>query len=284
MERARQGAEGREAASRQWLRPAGAQARRHVAARRVALGLALGLAAAFAAVAPAARAAGAFAAWGGPSRCAGGLPVAGAPVVPGRGEAVARRVSPYYSNADRERLARARKESRLARRLPEPSSAPINYDLLPPIEDIYKRRFTGNSTIDPIGGRKRYTYYVLFKYDPRSTGQEALKQAILEYIWFMKYKMSCRNIEVQTRKSPLDQASLTTLEYPMKEYGELGRNEKEKKKYDKATMVEFNFMAPVKANEYIQKKFYKDNNILRFMVLGHTRTFKHVGEDNELHL
>jgi len=263
-----------------------AQQRRGATVRRATLGLALGLAAALAIAVPAA--AGAFAAF---VHAGGGAPrFAAAPAVrlrpAGRGEATAMRVSPYYSNVDRERLARQRKETRLAKRTgpKTPESTPLNYDMLPAVEDIYNRQYTGNATADPPGGRKRYQWTVLFKYDPRDDRQKALQKKILEYIYFMKYRMSCTNIAAQTRKSPLDGRTFTTLEYPMKEYGEVPRGMEFKPTYDRAIMVEFELMGPPKSVDYIQKKMYADNAILRFMVLGHTRTFKHIGEDNELHL
>lgn len=206
--------------------------------------------------------------------------------MPTQDSLVARRVSPYYSNEDRERLSRARRETRIAVRenKGKPSNkARVNLDKLPAIEEIYNRRFTGDGTLDPIGGRNRYTYYVMFKSSTETRADE-LKQILLEYMYFLKYKMSCRNIEVQARKSPIDTQWVTSLEYPMKEYGELKRDQKEKKMYQKAIMIEFKFYAPVDATEYIQQRFYSDNNILRFMCLSHTRSYTHVGEDNELHL
>lgn len=213
--------------------------------------------------------------------------------------------SPYYSTGDRERLARQRRELRTAKRemsLAKRTVPTLNYDLLPAIEDIYSRSFTGNASIDPIGGRKRYTYFVLFKYAKSKEGDwgpEQFKTAVLRYRDFFVNKMSCRNVEIQLRNSPIPgqtskvamsktdptkKAPVITLEYPMKEYGDLRRNEKIKPTYEQAFMVEFNFFAPAQAGDYIRKKFYSDNNILRFMVLGHTRTFRQIGEDNELHL
>jgi len=258
--------------------------------RRGALGLVVGLAAAAVAVPAVMTMTTAFApAFG------GSWPAVGAGT--SRGEAVVRRArnkyavrrlpgGRYYSNADRERLARQRSESRLARREQGlmKYTAPIDYNTLPAVEDIYNRRYSGKATEDPIGGRKRYTYYILYKEAPGVTKPDNLKKKILEFIAFLRDKMSCRDIKASLRKSPIDSMSTVSLEYPMKEYGEIPRGQKEKRKFNKAKMVEFQFYAPVSAGEYISKKIYSDIDILRFMVLGHTRTFKHVGEDNELHL
>jgi len=207
-----------------------------------------------------------------------------------RGDVVARRASVYYSNADRERLARRRNETRFAKRehdrlaLMSPKTAPADYENLPAVVDLYNRTFTGNADIDPIGGRRRYTYMILFKYAPGAGGQERLKAMLLDYVKFFKYKMSCRNINVQLKRSPIDDQTTVTLEYPMKEYGPLGRDQKYKEKFTKASLIEIKMDAPVQAGEFIAKKIYSDNNILRFMVLGHTRRFGHAGEDNELFL
>merc|ERR1719410_2961261 len=125
---------------------------------------------------------------------------------------------------------------------------------------------------------------ILFKYAPGVTGQEKLKSILLDYVKFFKTKMSCKDIKVQLKRSPIDNEKTVTLEYPMKEYGPLGRNQKYKEKFTKATLIEIKMYAPVQAGEFIAKKIYSDNNILRFMVLGHTRRFGHAGEDNELFL
>lgn len=206
------------------------------------------------------------------------------PAAPRTDSAVAMRVSPYYSNLDKERMARMRKETRLERRRAPPVTQTLDFDKLPPIEDIYARKFTGNAETDPVGGRKRYTMTVLFKSTGGKTQQEELKKQIYDYISFMKLKMSCKEIGAKVKKSPIDGAAQITLEYPMKEYGEVPRGLQTKKQYNKAIMVEFNFFSPVSALEYIKKKMFSDNNILRLLVLGHTRTFKHPGEDNELFL
>jgi len=201
-----------------------------------------------------------------------------------RGGAVVRHVSKYYSNIDRDRLSKLRKELRIqAKERTGPTTPTIDFDKLPAIDDIYNRKYSGNATVDPIGGRKRYSYFVLFK---RSPGQTAagLSQLINEYIWFLKNKMSCKDIRAKVMPSPIDQSKMVTLEYPMKEYGDIPRGVMQKPEYNKAYLVKYDFFAPVSAHEYIQRKIYADNNILRFMVIGHTRTFKHAGEDNELHL
>eukprot|EP00931_Biecheleriopsis_adriatica_P118008 TRINITY_DN93482_c0_g1_i1.p1 TRINITY_DN93482_c0_g1~~TRINITY_DN93482_c0_g1_i1.p1 ORF type:complete len:291 (+),score=66.88 TRINITY_DN93482_c0_g1_i1:130-873(+) len=199
---------------------------------------------------------------------------------------IVRRVSPYYSNEDRERLAKQRQERRLAlkeRAGSKQSHKPlIDMDKLPAIEEIYTRAYTGDADIDPIGGRKRYTYWVLFKHADTTNTPGKLKPIILEYMLWLKKKMSCRNIKVFPRKSPIDGNSIVQLEYEMKEYGEIPREQKLKNKYSRATLVEFQFQAPADAQELIGRRFYSDINVLRFMVMCHTRNFKHAGEDNEL--
>jgi len=207
-----------------------------------------------------------------------------------RGDSVARRVSPFYSNADRERLAQRRNETRFAKRehdrlaLMSPKTAPADYENLPAVVDLYNRTFTGNAEIDPVGGRRRYTYMILFKHAPGAAGQEKLKSILLDYIKFFKTKMSCLHIKAELKRSPIDNERTVTLEYPMKEYGPLGRDQKFKEKFTKATLIEIKMFAPVQAGQFIAKKIYNDNNVLRFMVLGHTRRFGHAGEDNELFL
>jgi len=209
-----------------------------------------------------------------------------------RGNAVALRAknSIYYSNADVERLKNRRKESRQelrdweSRGLMGPKIVPAEYDKLPSIDDLYNRTFSGNAAKDPIGGRKRYTYLVLFKLDPTSKGPEKLKALLVDYVRFFKTKMSCKDIKIKKKKSPIDGANVVTLEYPMKEYGPMARGQSVKQKQEKAIMFEIKITAPVQAGEYIAKKFYNDHMMLRFMVLGHTRRFGHANEDNELFL
>jgi len=111
-------------------------------------------------------------------------------------------------------------------------------DNLPAVEDLYNRTFTGNADVDPVGGRRRYTYLVLFKYAPGVAGQERLKEILKDYVRFFKNKMSCRSIKVKSMRSPINQEAVVTLEYPMKEYGSLQRGQKIKEKFTKATMIE----------------------------------------------
>mmetsp|Transcript_95174 Transcript_95174/g.246422 ORF Transcript_95174/g.246422 Transcript_95174/m.246422 type:complete len:237 (-) Transcript_95174:126-836(-) len=197
--------------------------------------------------------------------------------------------SPFYSTLDRERMARRRQQvremMREKRRSATKTTQTLNYEMLPSVEDIYSRQFTGNATVDPIGGRKRYTLTIFFKHDPQKAGPEILKKSILGYIDFFRNRMSCRSVTAKSMLSPIDGRSpVTSLEYPMKEYGEVPKGEKMKKVYHKAVLVKFEMFAPPAALEYIQKRIYKDNMILRYMLLGHTRSFMDFGEDNELHL
>jgi len=197
--------------------------------------------------------------------------------------------SPFYSTLDRERMARRRQEvrelMREKRRKATKTTQTLNYEMLPSVEDIYSRQFTGNATVDPIGGRKRYTLIIFFKHDAAKSGPEAIKMQILDYIGFFKNRMSCRSVMAKSMLSPIDgRSQITSLEYPMKEYGEIPKGEKTKKVYHKAVLVKFEMFAPPDAIEYIRKRIYKDNMILRYMLLGHTRSFMDFGEDNELHL
>eukprot|EP00434_Breviolum_minutum_P032455 symbB.v1.2.028700.t1/scaffold3068.1/size68108/6 len=78
-----------------------------------------------------------------------------------------RSVSPFYSNEDRERLARLRQEKReYAREFSQNSTwvreqtkmgniPQADLTKLPALQDIYDRKFTGDADVDPIGGRKR---------------------------------------------------------------------------------------------------------------------------------
>merc|ERR1712050_440471 len=104
---------------------------------------------------------------------------------------------------------------------------------------------------------------------------------------------SCRDVTGEVMEDPkvggdsvakLPGIPHVALEYPMKPYGIMDRQQTKKKTYSRATMVKFTMTAPVQAEQYIRKQIYSDPNILRLMILGHTRTFKHLGEDNELHL
>jgi len=261
---------------------------RAVGAKRAAAGLALGLAAATAALSllGARLPSGAFA----------GAPTAAPQAV--RGEAVTRhamawktqkkefKFDPFGASTNRERELRKLRESRVEKKKTRGAkivTPTLNYDVLPSIEDIYTRRFTGNSTIDAIGGRMRYTYYVLFKNDPLALGPEVMKKSILEYMFFFKYKMSCRNIKADSMKNPADGEAIVKLEYPMKQYGEWDvRTGKPRAEYSQAKMVKFEMMSPTGAAEYIGRKFFADPNILRFRKVCHTRTWENVGEDNEL--
>merc|ERR1712073_293010 len=135
-----------------------------------------------------------------------------------RGDVVAQHASHsvYYSNADVERLKARRKESRQELRewerrgLMGPKTVPVEYDKLPAIDDLYNRVYTGNADKDPVGGRKRYTYLVLFKVDPTAKGPEKLKQQITEYLRFFKTKMSCTNLKATKKPSPIDGEAVVT--------------------------------------------------------------------------
>lgn len=201
-----------------------------------------------------------------------------------RASLLTRRASEYYNNNDRERLARKRRETRIEVRGRDwKAHKPIlDMSKLPSVEDIYDRKYSGDADKDPIGGRKRYTMTVMYKNSDEAAQGQRLKQVILEYMYFFKKEMSCRNIKAFPRKSPIDGNKVTTLEYEMKEYGQIPQGQQSKSKYGTATMVEFQFSAPVDAIPYISAKMYGDNNILRFQVIGHTILYKHAGEDNEL--
>ncbi|CAK0845522.1 unnamed protein product [Prorocentrum cordatum] len=164
---------------------------------------------------------------------------------------------------------------------------PMDWDKLPPTDDIYARKFTGNADQDPIGGRKRYTLYVLYKYDPSRPGQKAFEESREKFLKFLKFKMSCFNILGTVTKSPIDGASRIKLEYPMKEYGDKvrqGGTLKAKAIYDTAVMMTWSFAAPPSTISYIKQQIYSDNAVLRHMIIKNTRNFNHVGEDNEGHM
>ncbi|CAK0841268.1 unnamed protein product [Prorocentrum cordatum] len=164
---------------------------------------------------------------------------------------------------------------------------PMNWDKLPPTDDVYARKFSGNADTDAIGGRKRYTLYVLYKYDPSAPGQQAFKESRERFAKFLKFKMSCFNVLGTQTKSPIDGANRIKLEYPMKEYGDKvrqGGSLKAKAIYDTAIMMTWNFAAPPSAISYIKQEIYSDNTVLRHMIIKNTRNFNHIGEDNEGHL
>merc|ERR1740121_3394020 len=166
------------------------------------------------------------------------------------------------------REARMAMEQASAKRNGERVRAPLNYDKLPSIDDIYSRTFSGNGDTDPVGGRKRYTYYILYKYDPTEMGKAAFKESREEFIRFLKFKMSCRDIKGVLTKSPIDGAQRIRLEYPMKEYGAKireGGSLRRKAEYDSAIMMTWNFYAPPGAVYYIDQRIYSDNSILRYM-------------------
>lgn len=193
---------------------------------------------------------------------------------------------------------------RIKRRQEPPTTDHLNYDNLPPVDDVYNRVYSGDAEKDGPGGRKRYTMSILYKYDKdKSLSPKSMKVKLDELMLFMKKKMSCRDVVIHLSKAdpvknnaymgrqlPNFQSnkfqpnSILSLEYPMKEYGEVPRGLKTKPQFDQAIMVEIDFMSPVAAVEYIKKRLYADNSVLRLQVIGHTRTFAHIGEDNELHL
>jgi len=198
--------------------------------------------------------------------------------------------SPLISTLDRDRLARRRQEMREENRerrgQPAKTMASLNYEKLPSVEDIFSRTYSGDERNDPIGGRKRYTLYLMFKYDPAAQGgPQWLRDNVLEYITFMKRRISCRNVIAEPMLSPIDgRNKITQLEYPMREYGALPKGQYSKVVYNKGLLVKFQFSMPPTAHDYLDKKIYDDNNILRKTLLVHTHDFGRLGEDNELHL
>merc|ERR1711972_825874 len=158
------------------------------------------------------------------------------------------------------------------------NNVPLNYDSLPAVEDVYTRLFSGNATADPPGGRRRVTWWIFFKNDPREVGNGKLEKNIKEYMRFFKFDMSCKDLKVKVDRSPIDGKQLVTMEYPMKEYGELQRGKKVRPMWNQAIMVKFDFAFPEGAQQYIERKIYNDNNVIRHMRLGHTTNWSHRGE------
>jgi len=192
---------------------------------------------------------------------------------------------PYHSSKERERILRRRKmirEEDKEFRKTGGTNPTLNYDKLPAIDDLYTRQFSGNANEDPVGGRPRYTFIMMFKHDPKSFGEDSLKAAILNYINFMKTKLSCKSITAKAMLSPIDGKAITQLEYPMRQYGaEFTTN---KPVYNQAKMVQLDFVGPPAASEYLRNRMYADGNLLRFMMMKHTKSWNHVGEENELFL
>lgn len=200
-----------------------------------------------------------------------------------------RGISPTYTNRDRERMAQFRQEQREAKRklLGAPEEEPYvkSFEELDPIEDIYTRTFTGNATSDPIGGRKKYTLWIMVKAGPMMKGTDAIKEFILDWLNFLKFQMSCKNAEGRSMLSPIDGSKEVNLEYPMREYGIKPRGQlKGKTIYTKAKMVELKFQAPPSAMYYIDQKIHEDNRVLKYLAVTHFRGWCHRGEDNEMML
>lgn len=190
---------------------------------------------------------------------------------------------------DRDRFRKRYKEYHTTHKLENRTShKPISWDMLPSVEDVSLREFTGDAKVDPIGGRKKYSFLVMFKFltalSAQSVNQD-LKKAIDDYILFFTKKMSGRDVSATLRRDPKDrESSIVQLEYPMPEYGASTRGKVRRKQHDKATLVEFDVKLPPAAINYIRKKIYNDNRILRWTCLRHTTRFFHAGEDNELAL
>jgi len=194
-------------------------------------------------------------------------------------------MSPWYSNTDRETLLKQRHEMyEDFSKMRNKPMADQNWEKMPEIKDVFNRALSGDGTVDPIGGRKKYTMNILYRRGDDMNNANSLKIAILKHMWFFQKKMSGRDIKVYARKSPIDGAAITTLEYPMAQYGELPRDQKIRKTYSQATFVQFDMTIPAAALKYIEKELYSDNNVLRFRFTCHTGHFSTVGEDNELHL
>uniref|UniRef100_A0A7S2PN99 Uncharacterized protein n=1 Tax=Zooxanthella nutricula TaxID=1333877 RepID=A0A7S2PN99_9DINO len=163
----------------------------------------------------------------------------------------------------------------------------LNYDYLPSVEDIYARKFTGDSRTDPVGGRKKHSWYVLFKKDDQLFPKEKIRGELEAIGRFLKFEMSARDITFKLMKSPLEPFTSKggaefTLEYPMKEYGPIERGSKMRRTVRQARLVYISAAIPSGAIDPIRAKFYSSNNIVRFMTFHNSYDWEHAGEDNEL--
>ncbi|OLQ04030.1 hypothetical protein AK812_SmicGene12940 [Symbiodinium microadriaticum] len=82
-------------------------------------------------------------------------------------------------------------------------------------------QYSGNVDEDPVGGRKRYTYWVMFKRPAMRTSTD-MKKILAEYMFFFKLL-----------RSPIDGQSVVSLEYEMKEYGEALPSSIQEEKYER---------------------------------------------------
>mmetsp|Transcript_12558 Transcript_12558/g.22176 ORF Transcript_12558/g.22176 Transcript_12558/m.22176 type:complete len:250 (+) Transcript_12558:104-853(+) len=204
------------------------------------------------------------------------------------GSLIARRgLSPYHTNSDREIYAKRRQQIREEMREAKknPRNKPVkkfNFDALPEIQDVYNRKFTGDGDIDPIGGRKRYTLHVIFRRGDGMNNPNNLKIAILKHMTFFKKKLSCKKVKAQVMKSPIDGSDVTVLEAQCAQYGELPREQKVRNKYEEGTYMQYELTMPAMAVPYLTDFLYKDLNLLRHAIYGHTLHFANIGEDSEL--
>lgn len=190
---------------------------------------------------------------------------------------------------DRENYRRRNREWKFIHSLNRTSQKPVEFEKLPSVEDINSRVFSGIAKQDPIGGRKRYTYFIMFKFAdgmerPKGTKDKpGLDDTIKEYIAYFQTRLSGMDITVKQRKDPRNsEQSVIELEYPMPEYGPSTRGQVKRRIHNQATLIEFNLKLPPSAINYVRKKLYLDNRIVRWLCLKHTTRFHHAGEDSEL--
>merc|ERR1719376_1750570 len=114
------------------------------------------------------------------------------------------------------------------------------------------------------------SWYILFKKDDSLLPPAKLREELEGIGRFLKFEMSARNIEFKLMRSPLEAetanvGSVFTLEYPMREFGAMERNQKVRRTVRQAKMIKMTAAIPPPALDYIMQKLYANNNIVRFM-------------------
>mmetsp|Transcript_41946 Transcript_41946/g.96257 ORF Transcript_41946/g.96257 Transcript_41946/m.96257 type:complete len:287 (-) Transcript_41946:74-934(-) len=214
-----------------------------------------------------------------------------------------------FNSADAERFAEIEQEWRHERRSGQAKEVVVKPDMskLPSTKDIFARKFTGESSKDPVGGRKWYSLYMVYRADGGELTN--VQKHIKKMNALLQGRLSAKNVEVATMTPPKGLGALPLdgeldatapvfppnswkLEMPMKVYGDV-----EKKGSDLSSMyaakspratandgflVRWDFQLPPSAIEQLSKILYGEKTLLRFMFLKHTRQFHHAGEDNEL--
>mmetsp|Transcript_59877 Transcript_59877/g.110885 ORF Transcript_59877/g.110885 Transcript_59877/m.110885 type:complete len:271 (-) Transcript_59877:56-868(-) len=215
---------------------------------------------------------------------------------------------PFYS-PDAKRFADIEQEWRHERRSGQATDVVTKPDMskLPSTEDIFSRKFSGESSQDPVGGRKWYSLYMVYGADTLAT-KSLVETHVKKLNLLLQGKLSAKNIEVAVITQPKgtketlpsdvdldpkapDLPGSWLLEMPMKVYGDVEKKgtlesrtapSSPRTAHQNGYLLRWDFQLPPSAIEPLSRLLYREKTLLRFMFLKHTRQFHHVGEDNEL--